>query len=102
MNLAQFFRDKQRWAFEVLGLTLPSFSIWDPLVPDSRVQDIKKRGTIRGKWGPMSFLYCARCHRRSGIASPETMLKVYYICPSCISESGTPANAIMVPGTNNI
>lgn len=100
-KLAQFFRDKQRRLCDLLGLALPRFSIWDPEVQDSRVQDPKKRGLIwHWRYGPMSRLYCDSCHRPAPIASPESMVKVMYRCPRCVGLHGAPGSQLaVVPGT---
>lgn len=97
-----FIRSNQLRAHEYGGAPLPAFTVWDPATPDSRVRDPRKRGLIAGPWGPMSFTYCADCGRRAGIASPETMLKVFYRCPSCVKARGTPSDAIVVPGTQHV
>lgn len=77
-------------------------SIWDPHVPDSRVSDVKKRGLYPSIWGPLSRLYCVRCGKRASIASPETMLKVFYVCNDCVMTAGEPTAAIKVPGSEGI
>jgi len=94
-------REKQISAFERWGIDIPQFSVWDPAFPDARVRDGKKRGTFYSpQYGAMSRMYCIECGRQSPYAVSESMAKVMYKCPSCVSVQGHPAGAAMVPGTN--
>lgn len=102
-QFVRLMRVKQLRAFEFLGNPLPMVSVWDPVVPDARVRDPKKRGIIQTQWGPGSHMYCTDCGRRSPYAISETILKTTYKCLRCLRLSGPPRHAICpVPGSESI
>lgn len=93
-------RASQQRAWEVHGTPIPVFSVWDPLVPDARVRDPKKRGHYYSRqYGAMSAMYCIACGQRSPYAVSETMAKAVYKCLKCVQATGHPRDWAMIPGT---
>jgi hypothetical protein len=86
---------------EQLEEPLPTFTVWDPALPDCRLADPKKQGLLPSRaHGPLTRIYCIACHRPAPIAAWGDVVKMIYKCTACVQGSGAPPHTIgVVPGT---